>query len=739
MRRQRASGIALVELILVVAIALVLVAIAWPAWQRSVRRGRTVEAVLNVRRLYDAAATYYHTAHFDKNGVPIPRQFPQTASWTPNGPGVCCATLAQVCDPATYAKQWGTTTWQALHFSMDEPFHYSYQFDSAGVDAAANFTAPRLRGPQLRRKALLPVLPHRRGAGRPARRQPQRTDHLGQRGMSARRALLAALVVGWAPPACERDPLLAAMPEDGGGDPSVDAAVDAAPVAPGDLAPAHLDHLVMPEALRIDRVLPASGPAVGGTTIAIEGAGFQAGLTITIDGAMASGVTFLDAAHASAVTPPHAPARVMLALRNPDGREATARFHYLREPAEPLLANRAFDVAPGLLPLQSGDVDGDGKADLVTASAGWSTLHVLPGRGDGTFLPASETPTCSVPSALVLGDFDADAKVDIAVACRQSGSVRVHSAGRGLPPTCRGRVGGGHRGPRSRRDGALDLAVADEAGGQIVVLLGTGVVRVQGRRPAPRDGRAVRHRHRRRERRHARRHRVRRRLQRRGDRLDGRRQRRLRPGRALPGARGRRRCVAGAALRPGAGRLRRRQAARRGVIVGAPFRDGWSVMLLRQAEKNQAPIVKRATGDDLRPTSLVALDFDRDGRPGSLAVADAARDRISFLRGNGKGGLNPWSWARERRRAPAAVTGDWNSDGMVDLAHANFLGGDVVVLQGTKDGLETPPRVAWGWEAGLVGLADLDEDGVGDLLVGSALDERLTILLAAAAPASRIR
>lgn len=64
-------------------------------------------------------------------------------------------------------------------------------------------------------------------------------------------------------------------------------------------------------------------------------------------------------------------------------------------------------------PCESGDLDGDGKLDLVTANANASTLSVLRGAGDGTFSARTDHVVGSSPHALLLLDIDGDGDLDL--------------------------------------------------------------------------------------------------------------------------------------------------------------------------------------------------------------------------------------------------------------------------------------------------------------------------------------
>ena len=134
-------GFTLIELMIVVAVIGVLATVAIPSFMKYLRRSRTTEALMNLRRLYDSSVGYYVVEHANQAGQIIVRQFPDTQLMTPTPVGVCCPNVGQKCNPSTYAASWQSPTWQALNFSVDDPFYYSYQYDSAGADTTAIFTA----------------------------------------------------------------------------------------------------------------------------------------------------------------------------------------------------------------------------------------------------------------------------------------------------------------------------------------------------------------------------------------------------------------------------------------------------------------------------------------------------------------------------------------------------------------------------------------------------------------------
>jgi hypothetical protein len=78
--------------------------------------------------------------------------------------------------------------------------------------------------------------------------------------------------------------------------------------------------------------------------------------------------------------------------------------------------------------ISSGDIDGDGKADLVVANSGGSNVSVFRNTssvGTINFAPNAEVAVGAKPEGCIIGDFDGDGKADVAAANYGSGTVSI--------------------------------------------------------------------------------------------------------------------------------------------------------------------------------------------------------------------------------------------------------------------------------------------------------------------------
>jgi prepilin-type N-terminal cleavage/methylation domain-containing protein len=147
-RSRQSSGFTLIELMIVVAIIAILAMVAIPAFMKYIRRSKTTEATMNVRKLYDSSVSYFETERVKRgaNDVMIYRQFPDTFEAPPPGSGLFLQPVNRCCGmPGGKCKHppdlWQFPTWQALNFSVDDPFYFQYRYASSGTESTSQFTA----------------------------------------------------------------------------------------------------------------------------------------------------------------------------------------------------------------------------------------------------------------------------------------------------------------------------------------------------------------------------------------------------------------------------------------------------------------------------------------------------------------------------------------------------------------------------------------------------------------------
>src|SRR5271157_5372686 len=306
------------------------------------------------------------------------------------------------------------------------------------------------------------------------------------------------------------------------------------------------------------------------------------------------------------------------------------------------------------------DVNGDGKLDVVVCNEADGTLSVLLGNGDGTLQNPATYKTVSDPVYVIMGDFNGDGKPDLAVAGNASKTVAVllNDGTGNFSKSVPYNIG---RGPRSLTvadfdgDGYLDLASAN-ADGTVSIMLGRG------------DGSF----------------------------------------RAISSL-----SVASSPLSS--------------VVSGDFNGDGKPDLTVTQAgTKLITVLLGRGDGTfqtgtpytvGSNPAFVIATDVNNDNIT-DLVTANQSGNTFSVLLGNGDGTFKPSMDFVAGNSPRALATGDFNGDGHPDLAIVNFSDHTISFPLGNGDGTF---RAARAYNVDLdrksVAAGDLDGDGKPDLVV----------------------
>ena len=148
-----------------------------------------------------------------------------------------------------------------------------------------------------------------------------------------------------------------------------------------------------------------------------------------------------------------------------------------------------------------------------------------------------------------------------------------------------------------------------------------------------------------------------------------------------------------------------------------------------------SPISLSSQATDPVAAGLVFGDFNNDGKP-DIAVVDSGYtiNNIPILLGNGDGTFTP-STAPGTTGFPSGCSiapADFNHDGSLDLALGNGDFAGVSTLLGFADGafnLLSPPTSVPNSAACSIAVGDFNGDGILDLAVPDSVDNNVTILL----------
>jgi hypothetical protein len=181
------------------------------------------------------------------------------------------------------------------------------------------------------------------------------------------------------------------------------------------------------------------------------------------------------------------PAEVRVGDVNGDGKQDIVAENYGSSTVSVLLgagdgtfaATVDYPTGAGPWSLALVDANGDGTLDIVTGNLSASTASVLLGAGDGTFGAKADFPTGSAPECMRVGDVDDDDRPDIVTTNSTANTVSVLLGnGDGTFRTRTDFATSGH--PTSidlgdlNGDGSVDLVTANTTPNTVSVLMGNG-------------------------------------------------------------------------------------------------------------------------------------------------------------------------------------------------------------------------------------------------------------------------
>jgi len=331
--------------------------------------------------------------------------------------------------------------------------------------------------------------------------------------------------------------------------------------------------------------------------------------------------------------------------------------------AQAFTVGTRLDFGTGTQPISVaiGDLNGDGKLDLVAANSGSNTVSVLLGNGAGAFGAKTDFATGSAPYSVAIGDVNNDGIPDLVVANSGSNTVSVlfgNGAG-GFGAKTDFATG---TGPRSvtigdvSGDGRPDLVVANFGSNTVSVLLGNGA----GGFGAKTDF--------------------------------------------------------ATGTQPFSVAIGDVNGDGKADLVLANFGSNTVSVLLGDGAGGFGAKTDFATGTG--PYSVAIGDVSGDARP-DLAVANSGSNTVSVLLGDGAGGFGAKTDYATGTSAQSVAIGDVNGDSKPDLVLANTNSNTVSVLLGNGDGTFAAKNdFATGTTPACIAIADVNGDGKPDLAVG---------------------
>lgn len=180
--------------------------------------------------------------------------------------------------------------------------------------------------------------------------------------------------------------------------------------------------------LSLSAVSPAAGPTVGGVKLTLSGTGFATGARVTVGGEPAGDVTVWSSTLITATLPrkPGSFGNVPIAVRNPDESEAERGDLFWYQLSSFPFRTSILELGPGVtgaVVTAAGDFNLDRVPDLAVAGGLGVTLFLS--NGQGSYDRGKQVATGTGPYAVATGDVNADGRLDVVVANSGDSTVSV--------------------------------------------------------------------------------------------------------------------------------------------------------------------------------------------------------------------------------------------------------------------------------------------------------------------------